>query len=267
MIEFKTGKRSVPLVLLLVILLAGVSNPTPGRAATMAMQAADQPAVADQPAIDTNKRGTETAGEGKAEAKSEAEEANVYRHSATVQWIARTFHMDVEVAAKAFEWINFAVILLAVVIPLFKILPKVLRKRKETLSHELQAAQAATQSANERLAIVEAKLSGLDAEIAAIRKQVEEDMREDEVRIKASIEEESARIVTAAEHEIGVAAMQAQRGLKQYAADLAIDRAMSQLTLNADTDRALIAEFARDSRQAGQSGAGRGRKNAAGGQD
>ena len=154
------------------------------------------------------------------------------------------------------------VIFLAIGIPLFRFLPKVLRKRTETLSHDLQAAQAATQSANARLSAVEEKLSGLDAEIAAIRKQVEEDMREDEVRIKASIEEESARIVTAAEQEIQVAAAQAQRGLKQFAADLAIDRAMGQLTLNADTDRALIAEFARDSRPSGRT-----RKSAAGGQD
>jgi F-type H+-transporting ATPase subunit b len=216
-------------------------------------------AAGDQPAIASDKP---VKGETKAEKKSEEEETNVYRHSATVQWFAKTGHIDVETAAKLFEWINFAVIVLAVGIPLFKILPKVLRKRTETLDHELQAAQAATESANARLSAVEEKLSGLDAEISAIRKRVDEDMREDEVRIKASIEEESARIVTAAEHEIQVAAMQAQRGLKQYAADLAIDRAMGQLTLNADTDRALIAEFARDSRPGGRT-----RKSASGGQD
>jgi len=76
-------------------------------------------------------------------------------------------------------------------------------------------------------------------------------MREDEARIKASIGEESARIVAAAELEIQVAASQARRGLKEYAADLAIDRALSQLKLTPDTDRALIAEFARDSKANG----------------
>jgi len=254
LIDLKALLRSFTLLLFSFAVLAGVLPSRPAHAATVLVWAqVDQPnAVSDQPAKS----------EAKTEKKSEEEETNVYRHSATVQWFAKTFHIDVEMAAKLFEWINFAVIILAVGIPLFKILPKVLRKRTETLSHELQAAQAATQSANARLSAVEEKLSGLDAEISAIRKQVEEDMREDEVRIKASIEEESARIVTAAEHEIGVAAMQAQRGLKQYAADLAIDRAMGQLTLNADTDRALIAEFARDSRTGGNT-----RKSAAGGQD
>jgi F-type H+-transporting ATPase subunit b len=254
LIDFKPSLRSFTLLILSVGLLAGVLPARPAHAVTLTILAAgDQPTlVSGQPAK----------GETKAEKKSEEEETNAYRHSATVQWFAKTFHLDVEVAAQLFEWINFTVIILAVGIPLIKVLPKVLRKRTETLSHELQAAQAATESANARLSAVEEKLSGLDAEISAIRKQVEEDMREDEVRIKASIEEESARIVTAAEHEIGVAAMQAQRGLKQYAADLAIDRAMGQLTLNADTDRALIAEFARDSRSGGKT-----RKSAAGGQD
>ena len=108
----------------------------------------------------------------------------------------------------------------------------------------MEIARAATATANTRLSAVEAKLAGLDAEISAIRKQVEDDMRDDEARHKAAMEEESARIVASAEQEIAVAGAQAQRGLKQFAADLAIDRAMSQLTLDAETDRALFAEFA-----------------------
>ena len=46
-----------------------------------------------------------------------------------------------------------------------------------------------------------------------------------EARIKATLEEESARIVAAAEQEIGVAAAQAKRGLRNFAADLAIEQA------------------------------------------
>jgi F-type H+-transporting ATPase subunit b len=182
------------------------------------------------------------------EKKTEADETEKYRHSASVQAFARLLHLDVETAATAFEYINFAVILLAVGIPLFRILPKAMRERSEKLSKDLADARTATADANSRLSAVEAKLAGLDVEISAIRKQVEEEMREDESRIKASIGEESARIVASAEQEIQVAAAQARRGLKEYAADLAIDRALSQLKLSEDTDRALIAEFARDSR-------------------
>jgi F-type H+-transporting ATPase subunit b len=163
-----------------------------------------------------------------------------------VQWIANLLHLDVETAATIFEYINFAVILLAVGIPIAKMLPAAMRKRSAKLSADLEVAQAKTQDANDRLKAVEEKLAGLDSEIAAIRKQVEEQMREDEVRSKVLLEEETARIVAGAEQEIAMAAAQAQRGLKQFAADLAIDRAVSQLTIDAETDRALFAEFAMD---------------------
>ena len=179
-----------------------------------------------------------------AEKKSDEEMTLEYRHSATVQWFANLLHVNVETAALSFEYINFAVIVLAIGIPLFKFLPRLLRKRTETLSQELQSARKATEDANSRLSAVEAKLAGLDAEIEAIRKQVEVDMRDDEARIKASIGEESARIVAAAEQEIQVTASMIQRELKEFAADLAIDGALSRLTLNAETDRALFAEFA-----------------------
>jgi F-type H+-transporting ATPase subunit b len=189
----------------------------------------------------------------KEQKEEETDETAAYRHSASVQWFAKVLHVDVETAATLFEYINFAVIILAIGIPLFKMLPKKLRQRSETLSQELQSARKATEDANSRLSAVEAKLAGLDAEIEAIRKQVEVDMREDEARIKASIGEESARIVAAAEQEIQVAASMIQRELKEFAADLAIDGALSRLTMNADTDRALFAEFAAgNSGKAGQ---------------
>lgn len=203
-----------------------------------------QAASADSPAQVQAARESPLKEVHQSEKKSDAEETLEYRHSATVQWFARILHIDVETAALSFEYINFAVIVLAIGIPLFKLLPRAIRKRSETLTQEIESARTATADANTRLAAVEAKLAGLDAEIEAIRKQVEVDMREDEVRIKASIGEESARIVAAAEQEIQVAAALIQRDLKEFAADLAIEGALSRLTLNAETDRALIAEFA-----------------------
>ena len=184
--------------------------------------------------------------EHKAEKAEAADETAAYRHSPSVQWLANLLHLDVETAAKLFEYINFTVILLAVGIPLGKMLSAAMRKRSAKLSTDLEVAQAKTMDANERLKAVEEKLAGLDVEIGVIRKQVEEQMREDEVRSKALLEEETARIVAGAEQEIAMAASQAQRGLKQFAADLAIDRAVSRLTIDAETDRALFAEFALD---------------------
>ena len=176
----------------------------------------------------------------------EQKELNVYRHSPLVAKIGQKMGMDVETTAKVFEAINFLIILLAIVIPIVRLVPKMLRKRSETLSHDIQTAREATAGANTRLSAVEAKLAGLDAEIQKYRAQIEQENQEDEKRIKASIGEESARIVAAAEQEISMAAAQARRGLRHFAADLAIEQAEKQLVLTAETDRAVIDEFIAD---------------------
>jgi F-type H+-transporting ATPase subunit b len=185
-------------------------------------------------------------------AKTEEEANNVYRHTALVTAAAKALHLPVEIMARTFEFINFAIIVLAVGIPLVRFMPKVIRKRSQTLVHSIESARKATADANARLSAIEAKLSGLDEEIAAIRTQVEQESLGDEARIKASIGEESARIVASAEQEISVAAAQARRGLRNFAADLAIEQAAKQMVLTPETDKALIAEFTADLAKGGQ---------------
>lgn len=175
--------------------------------------------------------------------ESAGEDENIYRHTPLVTSLARMFHLSVETTARLFEFINFAIVALAILIPLVRIMPRVIRKRSETLKHDLETARKTTADANTRLSAVEAKLSKLDSEIAAIRAQVEDESKQDEQRIKASIGEESERIVAAAEQEISVAVAQAKRGLRHFAADLAIEQASKQLVLTPETDRALIAQF------------------------
>jgi F-type H+-transporting ATPase subunit b len=208
--------------------------------------------------------------------KEETEEDNVYRHTKLVQSISDAiFHDDrnatdrekvelrgkhIEVTARTFEWINAAIILLCIIIPLARFLPKVIRKRQNTLSHNLEDARKTTADANARLSAVEAQLSRLDEEIAKIRAQVEDESKQDEARIKASIEEERARIVVAAEQEIGAAAAHARRSLRHFAADLAIEQAAKQLVLTPETDRALIAEFISEAGN-NTNGAAKGGKN------
>jgi F-type H+-transporting ATPase subunit b len=173
----------------------------------------------------------------------EQKEMNIFRHAPIVARIGQKMGMDVETTAKVFEAINFVIILLAIVIPIVRIVPKVLRKRSETLHHDIQTAREATADAKSRLSAVEAKLAGLDEEIKKFRVQIEQESLEDEKRIKATLEEESARIVASAEQEISMAAAQARRGLRHFAADLAIEQAEKQLVLTPETDRALISEF------------------------
>ncbi len=179
--------------------------------------------------------------------KSQEEQNQAFRlEGPLVKWTAKTFNLNVETTATIFEFINFALIVLLVGIPIGRILPKIFHKRSETLVYNLKTAREATADANARLSAVEAKLAGLDDEIKKFRIQVEQESKEDEARIKASLAEESARIVESAEQELGAAAAHARRSLRSFAADLAIEQAARQLVLTPETDRALIAEFIGD---------------------
>lgn len=198
--------------------------------------AAEQPAAASPSATAA---GTEAA----PAAKSEKDQDNVYLHAPVVQTIGRVLHLDVETTAQIFVFINFAILVLAIGIPLVRIAPKVIRKRSQTLRFNLESARKETEDAGARLSAVEAKLASLGNEIQKFRAEVEAESLQDEARIKAALAEESARIVASAEQEIGMAAAQATRGLRNFAADLAIDQASRQLKLTPETDRALIAEF------------------------
>jgi F-type H+-transporting ATPase subunit b len=160
-----------------------------------------------------------------------------------VKWTARTFNLSAETASGIFQIVNFVIIVLLVGVPVARILPKIFRKRSQTLGVSLQTAREATADANARLRAVEDKLAGLDEEIKKFRAEVEAESLEDEARIKAAMAEEAARILQAAEQELSVAAAQARRGLRHFAADLAIEQAAKQLVLTAETDKALIDEF------------------------
>ena len=175
--------------------------------------------------------------------KSEEEQEQDLLHAPVVQSLARMLHLNLDTTIFLLLGINFAIIFFAIAIPLGRIMPKIIRKRSQTLSQDLQTARAATADAQSRLSAIEAKLAGLGEEMEKFRAQVEQDSLEDEKRIKTALSEESARIVGAAEQEISVAAAQIRRGLRDFAAELAIEQASRQLTLTPETDRALIAEF------------------------
>lgn len=183
-----------------------------------------------------------------------AESNNVFRHTPLVQSISKAVFHDadaapevreqhVETTARIFEYVNFAIIFFGIVIPIGRVMPKLLHKRSHTLKQDLESARKATAEAKDRLSAVEAQLASLDKEIAAMRAQVEQDAKSEEARIKSAIQEESARIVTTTEQEVASAVAQARRGLRTFAADLAIEHAARQLVLTPETDRALIAEF------------------------
>jgi F-type H+-transporting ATPase subunit b len=177
--------------------------------------------------------------------KQEVDENDAYRKSATVRALGAKLGLNPDQAATTFTALNFVVLVVLVGWFLLKTLPKTFRNRNTAIQKHLVEARTATEEANVRLSGVEARLSKLDEQIAALRAQSEKDAANDEQRIKASVEEEKQKMLAAAEQEIAAASTNAQRQLQQYAANLAIEQAARKLVVTAETDRLLVQDFAR----------------------
>jgi F-type H+-transporting ATPase subunit b len=213
--------------------------------AALMLCAGPSPARAQQVAEGTGDHAASTVGTAAANERPSQEEQNkaFLIGGPVVKWTAKTFNTSVETASTIYQVANFLIILLLIGVPLGRVLPKIFRKRSQTLGHNLQTARQATEDANARLRAVEKKLAGLDDEIKKLQAQVEQESLEDEKRVKASLSEESSRIVESAEQELNVAVAHARRTLRHFATDLAIEQAAKQMTLSPEADRALIAEF------------------------
>jgi F-type H+-transporting ATPase subunit b len=222
-------------IFLLAVLAAGFATSPLGVAAQQQAATGNASSASAVP--------TQPAEPPKADSDEEAQTRAFRLEGPLVKATSKALHISLENTARLFEIINFAIIALAIVIPLFKFLPAMLRKRTKTLTESLESARKMTEDANARLSAVEAKLASFDEQIAQFRAEVERESAGDEARIKVALEEERVRIVQSAEQEIGQAAAQARRGLRNFAADLAIDQAARELNMTAETDRALIAEF------------------------
>ena len=152
--------------------------------------------------------------------------------------------MKPETSVLVFNWLNFLVLAAAVLYALAKALPKAFRGRTENIQKNIVEARIATEEARARLTAVEARLGKLDGEIAALRADSDRAAAEEEQRLHAQGEEEKARILQAAEQEIAAASAAAQRSLRAYAAEIAVDRAAAQLQITPEDDRVLIENFA-----------------------
>jgi F-type H+-transporting ATPase subunit b len=177
--------------------------------------------------------------------QEERDESYEFSHSAAVQKFGSFLGLNTEQAATAFEIFNFLLLAIAVGYGLLKTLPKTFHARNTAIQKQLVDARTATEEANARLNSVEARLSKLGDQISGMKTQAEADGVREEQRIRASVEEEKAKILAAAEAEIHTATATARREIQQFAAELAIEQAARKLVVTAETDRLLVESFAR----------------------
>ena len=180
------------------------------------------------------------------EAAAEAEEHAQFRHSWMVQSVAKLTGLNLDGAYWLCLVLNFAIVAGAIGYYSKKILPGMFRNRTASIQKAMQEARKASEDANRRLAEIEARLSRLDTEIAAMRATAEKEGAAEEARIKAAAEEDGRKIVESAEQEIAAAAKLARRELTNYAANLAVSLAARQIKVDPATDQALVQEFARE---------------------
>lgn len=236
--------KRLPQLLLILTLIFGMAAPVPR------MQAqATPPAQAPEPAKPAASALPPRA--EKVDAPESNKELEAFRHSPAVQGIAHRLGIDTELAAKIFEDLNSAIMIGAILWLVFRFIPNMYRKRSEALDKQIFDATMATSRAKERLALVEERLSKLDVEVASIREQSERDSAEDERRVHESLETERQRLMASVEQEIESASASAKRDLRNYAASLAIERAVLQINLTEDEDRAMIRAFGQGTHSGG----------------
>lgn len=171
------------------------------------------------------------------------DETAQFKHSSSVQWLARHTGLSQGGAYWLAVLINFAVVVGLIFWASKKTLPGVFRNRTASIQKQIAEARQASEDANRRLTEIESRMGRLDQEITSIRSTAEKEAAAEEERIKAAAEEDARRIVESAEQEIAAAAKAARRDLTAYAADLSVTLAAKQIKVDAPTDQALLRRF------------------------
>ncbi len=177
---------------------------------------------------------------------AEGDESAQFKHSPMVRRFAKLLGISVQTEYWVLYTIDFLLIALAIGWLWKKNLPGAFRERTATIRKTMDEAQAASADANRRLSEIEGRLAKLDQEIAQMRASAEVDAAAEEQRIRAAAEEDSHKIVQAAQAEIESSGRAAQRELKAYAAELAVTLAEQRMRVDANTDRALVQKFSRE---------------------
>jgi F-type H+-transporting ATPase subunit b len=151
-----------------------------------------------------------------------------------------------------FVVINFVILAAGLSWVVRKVLPNGFAPRTAEIQKALEEARKASADASARLGEIEGRLAKLDAEIAEIRSTAEADFTVEEQRIKAAAEQDAQNVIAAAEQEIAAASRTAQRELKSFVADLAVNLAENKIKVDDRTDQALIRSFAAELGKDGQ---------------
>jgi len=176
--------------------------------------------------------------------QAEGEENAEFKESPSVKALARLVGLEPATMYQILVVANFLLIAFLIYWLARARVPEAFRARTREIQKNLEESRRASEDANRRLAEIEERLAKLDGEIGALRTAAEADARAEEERLRAQAEADKRKIVQGAEQEIEAAAGLARRGLKAFAADLAVALAEKKIKVDPETDKALVRDFA-----------------------
>jgi F-type H+-transporting ATPase subunit b len=137
----------------------------------------------------------------------------------------------------ALRWANFVILFGLLGWLLRKPLAAFLRQRGRMILKALQLGRRARQEAAARLDEINARLAGLESDIAELRRQALAEAQAERDRLRDSAIAEAARILTQAEQDIDAFAKAARNELRRYAAQLAVELAEQRIRTQMTGDR------------------------------
>lgn len=143
------------------------------------------------------------------------------------------------------KWVNFGLLALGLGYLMWKALPPFFKSRTSDIQKDIVEAQAVKQEAETRAAAIEQRVSALGADIAAFKTQSQSEMEQEAARIRQETTRMIDKVQRQAALEIESASKAAQRELKTYAAQLALDLAEQRIRtrLDATVENGLVSDF------------------------
>jgi F-type H+-transporting ATPase subunit b len=145
-----------------------------------------------------------------------------------------------------FKVINFVILVGGLGYVLRKPLAEFFSSRSASIQKSLDEGRKALEAAQAQLQVVEEKLRGLEAEIAAFKASAEREMEAERRRLQQASAEEAARILESARAQMDTALRGARLDLKNYAAQQSVTLAEKLIPTRLDDAgrRRLVTQFA-----------------------
>lgn len=127
-----------------------------------------------------------------------------------------------------FRWINFAIVLALIVYAFRRAAPS-FRRNADEIAQRIAEGTRAREAAERQKREAQAKLAGIETEVAALRAEAKRSAEAESERLRELARVEAEMIERAARAEIAAAERAGRLELKTYAAEIALERAEAQL--------------------------------------